>query len=1251
MFTHFHKRLANNSSSESVLDTKDDHLVSGLYRGSITAVPGRETELYVWGCAGQNSNWVVLDWRSRRWRVIESISSSDAPGVRHAHTATYFSLRGESFIAILGGSANSPEDPNPPFPDVHIYNIKKRLWLPTPPSADSQAGVEQLTPRLFHSATLVDIDHEPHLAVVGGIFSDRTLVANVPVPTIVGRRALVLPELRFYNLRQRRWTQPVYVPGRYRHSAVLVPSSGRNLKLMIVGGRDITGGLSKETFVIDVYAAFQSLKYLSPMLNKPTPEDYGQGMYWSWLAGAIQPLGPYNGDCHLVPYGDSIVIFAALDRSAPLTHSQPISLGRRSSRSRDSRTESRTRPSEQPNPSYRSDSYGSHSGWSLSFSGGSVSFRELRKVRRAAQKAEIAALSIAELATQASVETSNRLLQPPAAPAFQMPAATPAPVPSIIPAKSSWLWCGVINSGWGTATGREEDLLLMVYQAERRICLVPVLLSGLGLHRSGSVNAADSTAITSLCGLLPPLWDGTAPAVSPKSYLSSTQPPFADFLIHSSTPDAPPLAVHRNILFSRSSYFNTLFSSGFNETRTGEARVDEGYAAAYAMCYWIYTGVLPNWLESPSAMWSGEASSTISIESKYAAHAGETLCELLIAANARMLPALATHVRRLLMECMDIPELAPFVWRAAELTDVSDTEDLVPLSQAASSNLLGRWVGEVIQSQMRPAEDRKEFMAAVSKWCCEGGPEVISAMEDAQDMLEAEVWASWMEKRVKFNEERQGGERCAGRKGVELPRIFEVPELLRLICSFIRTSDCARLARTCKSLFKIPTAFVWTHVDGGQNLLSLIGGTRTIKNPKSPGHRKIVIGLASSSQVDFSRFDIYASHVRILSVYGSGATSQYYEVDGWNHLISRALQRQRPLLPNLLSIILQSVCDGHGPDQVIWVKTFISPSLIKIQAIPSSFNSPPYITPLMADVMIDTIAQSCPRALKLSFFPSRATKYEENNLLGYLRRHPYYESLRTLPTLVELTCSTMILEKDSLLVISSMPCLLRLIILTSGTSVVLRPPKLPRQSFPALSQLHIRGLDPYEVISILSIPSIMSGLNLLELKFRVGFLDNEDEEEREEWIASELLSLLKLSPRLASLDLDLDPSRTNAQPYDIGHQDLMDIFSKLPLANVTMSGVHIGDWAYTGSLKTVWPNVTVLRMRDQFASPTVLSCFAQLPQLHHLMLNIFLEDFIECPKVPSLCPLHSLESSPGGSSVCEPDQLDYTSRQAGCLSL
>lgn len=53
-------------------------------------------------------------------------------------------------------------------------------------------------------------------------------------------------------------------------------------------------------------------------------------------------------------------------------------------------------------------------------------------------------------------------------------------------------------------------------------------------------------------------------------------------------------------------------------------------------------------------------------------------------------------------------------------------------------------------------------------------------------------------------------------------RVFQVPELANLICSFSTVSDCVRLMRTNRMLFNTAIPFVWKNVDGVQYLLGLI---------------------------------------------------------------------------------------------------------------------------------------------------------------------------------------------------------------------------------------------------------------------------------------------------------------------------------------------------------------------------------------------------------------------------------------------
>ncbi|KAF8678753.1 hypothetical protein RHS04_04922 [Rhizoctonia solani] len=712
-----------NSHSDAVFDTQDDHLISDFNRGSITAVPGAvDTELYAWGCPNQ-SDWVVLDWKERRWRIVETAKNDNSPGVRHAHSATYFTMLGEAYIAVLGGSDGSTNDSNLAFADVFIYDIKQRLWLSVVPEAESQKDVEYLTPRLFHTATFVEIDHDPYLAVVGGIFNERTMAVNVPNPTVINRRTSVLPELRFFNLRLRRWSNPIYIPGRYRHAAVLIPST-REPKLMLIGGRDKKGTLSKETILINLRLAFHTLKHRLPSDKLPT-EDHGAGIYWSHLAGVVQPLGPYVGSCHTTTHANSVIIFGREDRSMDdeLPSSRPRNrLPRGPLRFQ---PEPRPRP---PEPTRRSSDISQHSdqtdysGWALTFDGGSVSYRELRRLRRMSQKAELAVKS----------------LPIPALPSPVVPTDPAPPQNMPVTSKPEWLWSGVVKSGWGTSTGGQEDLLLLLYQANKHTFFIPVLLSALAIQKDVS-NARGC----GLDGLLPPLWDGfTTQTTMP---LDPSEPPFGDFALRSSTPEAPPIILHRSVLLARSVYFKILLTSGFTESRKGEVEMEESYPALYALAYWIYTSGLPEWLESSSIF---PHEDDTSIEARYASHAGETLCELLIAANARMVPALVVHVRQLLRSHMHVPELAPLVWRAMELTGMDQSEEVIPFSSSGSRDGLGNreWIRDVVAHQLRPTESQREFNSAVVQWCCGSDAEVRAAMESAKEWLEPEIWRSWVNK-------------------------------------------------------------------------------------------------------------------------------------------------------------------------------------------------------------------------------------------------------------------------------------------------------------------------------------------------------------------------------------------------------------------------------------------------------------------------------------------------------------------------
>ncbi|KAG8738010.1 hypothetical protein FRC10_007403 [Ceratobasidium sp. 414] len=252
-------------------------------------------------------------------------------------------------------------------------------------------------------------------------------------------------------------------------------------------------------------------------------------------------------------------------------------------------------------------------------------------------------------------------------------------------------------------------------------------------------------------------------------------------------------------------------------------------------------------------------------------------------------------------------------------------------------------------------------------------------------------------------------------------------------------------------------------------------------------------------------------------------------------------------------MVLESPCHDHRSDQFFWIKTFVSPSLRAIQMIPNSIGSPSCISLLVASVILDVVVERCPRLLKLSLLPSRKPKpeklQESDKLLELLWRRPDQDYFRVLLGLVELTCTTTKFERDTLSIIGSLPQLCRLIIMYSGITIDFSPGTLSRDSFPALRQLHLRGVCLHQATTILGTPSLMKHFTHIEVKSAVDYLEDENEDEvyhTNILAITNLLSLLYHSPYLSSFDFDLEPSKSGYQPCDIGNQKLMDMFSKLP---------------------------------------------------------------------------------------------------------
>ncbi|KAG9118342.1 hypothetical protein FRC07_007199, partial [Ceratobasidium sp. 392] len=235
------------------------------------------------------------------------------------------------------------------------------------------------------------------------------------------------------------------------------------------------------------------------------------------------------------------------------------------------------------------------------------------------------------------------------------------------------------------------------------------------------------------------------------------------------------------------------------------------------------------------------------------------------------------------------------------------------------------------------------------------------------------------------------------------------------------------------------------------------------------------------------------------------------------------------------------------------------------------------------------------------------------------------------------------MENNLLSVIGSFPALQQLTVLGLDSPAALDPRRLSTGSFPALQKLHLAGRDGDCLISVLNISPLMNHLTHLNLKHILTDNRRDDHGQIGEWIACDLLPWLKNSPYLQSLILKIDSFEGVEVPYDIGYDDLVETFSKLPLQSVTLAGVKLGELVYDlESLKNAFPHVTDLHVLDQPGTPLILGCFAELPKLQHLEVRLDLERIDRCPERASRCRLHTLESSTGGAIGYRHEDLEIT---------
>lgn len=374
---------------------------------------------------------------------------------------------------------------------------------------------------------------------------------------------------------------------------------------------------------------------------------------------------------------------------------------------------------------------------------------------------------------------------------------------------------------------------------------------------------------------------------------------------------------------------------------------------------------------------------------------------------------------------------------------------------------------------------------------------------------------------------------------------------------------------------------------------------------------------------------IYAPYVKNLRVYA--AETKKYSVSNWRGFITYA--RGRTLLPHLKVLSLDTQFDC--PNQLMWIRAFLSASLVEITVIPTSKNTP-MISYLESSIVLRNITALCPNLERLSLFPdsdNRDTNASENedrralidcwdSSLSYYLGH--MSSLRAFSSTTE------VLMPGSLERIAGLPELNSLSIYPA-TNLLQMDDTVLKDGFPSLRHLALCSFSHTQVSDIWQL-GFFKNLTSLELSFTS--CPDSAEPEGQAWGINLMSTICNSSPHLVNLDIDfyVNNLMLDESLFLVGISSLLRPMKKLALEQLMLRGAWFGDYDHTiyRMIPMVWAHLVFLDMPDEQGSPQALYWFSELPNLKRLRMWLCLStpgpDIMHVSSPRNRC-FDSLESS------------------------
>ncbi|CAE6357243.1 unnamed protein product [Rhizoctonia solani] len=436
---------------------------------------------------------------------------------------------------------------------------------------------------------------------------------------------------------------------------------------------------------------------------------------------------------------------------------------------------------------------------------------------------------------------------------------------------------------------------------------------------------------------------------------------------------------------------------------------------------------------------------------------------------------------------------------------------------------------------------------------------------------------------------------------------LQVPEIVRMVCSYGTSKDTVHLAITCQGLFRIAIPIAWEKVKGVVQLIKLIRNV-VVDREKDLLEDFMITTIEFSSpskEEDLERWYVYAPFVRQLEIFEDD--SPYFYMPTFPALLSYA--RKKVLLPNLTKLLLNAR-EPQILNYLFWVNVLGSSSLRDLQA-----SYPPNLMPVISNdresTVMQAIVEHCPNLTTLGFFSYPYSEPVDNEYDKVFIRypHPMQNFLPKASSLTNLIGSVSFLLPQSLDAIGRLPNLERLEIHYPPKSTREDIDRLGRGSlsptaFPKLRELALWNLIQYGADFIWDLQPLVRQLLVVEIRFNPY-----PRRQQNGWALRKLIpTICQRSPDITGLLLDFDGDSQEGigTPHMCNFDDaIFNIIAQLPLTRLEIMHARLPGPDATFKLTRTWPNLEVLRWTAQHVKVQELQEFAVfLPRLRHLGVEV-----------------------------------------------